>query len=520
MNNKGLWVNDTTFLNFNETPNRAELTREIASRQTAWDFSSVLGLLPDPDPVLTKHGSGAEILEGLTADDHVTSVIQTRKVGTLQREIKWRPGAPKGQEPEQGAVALAEAFVQDMETIDNDLGLRNVISQVLDAPLYGFTPLELSWVPEHGRDRLVRIEGKPHSWFKFSATNQPRYLTQAAPEHGEEIPWGKIVFARHFPTYKNPYGLRLLSRCFWPVTFKRGGLKFWVTFCEKYGIPFLLGRYPRGTAPPAQREMLDNLAAMVQDAVAVVPEGSTVELLGAGGNSKGSSDLFDRLVSVMDKCISKVIVGQTLTSETSDTGGAYAQSKTHENVLDAYQGSDQALVKETFDRIAAIYAAVNSHGVAPPQCGWFEEDDPQQEFAERDKALTDTGVTFKKIYFVRRYGFAEDEIEVDATSTPPPEGGAGRGGTASFAENGAVAITQGLDELLSAKLASQADPEIAAMVARIREQVMTGSSLLEIRDRLLTLDPPLDSSKLAEAMGLAFAGAAVAGRLDVQNGAD
>lgn len=516
MSNQGLWVNETTFLNFAENPDRAALTSEIASRQTAWDFSSLLGLLPDPDPVLTKHGSGAEILDGLTADDHVTSVIQTRKVGTLQREIRWQPGALKGQEPDQGAVALNEAFAADMEAIDNDLGLRNVVAQILDAPFYGYTPLELTWVPEQGRIRLVGIEGKPHAWFKFNADNQPRYLSQANPESGEEIPWGKIVFARHFPTYKNPYGLRLLSRCFWPVTFKRGGMKFWVTFCEKYGIPFLLGRYPRGTGATAQKEMLSNLAAMIQDAVAVVPEGSTVELLGAGGNSKGSSDLFDRLVSVMDKSISKVIVGQTLTAETSDTGGAYAQSKTHENVLEAYQASDQALVKETFDRIAALYAAVNAHGVAPPQCSWFEEDDPQQDFATRDKTLTDTGqVTLTKTYYVRRYGFADDEIEVAAPSTPQPETAEN---AASFAE--AETRQPGLDDLITAKLAAQVDPEIAAMVARIRELMMSVGSLPELRDRLLELYPAMPTDKLAEAMSLGLTGATLAGHLDVRYGAD
>lgn len=514
--NKGIWVNEKTFVNFADTPSRAELGQEIATRQTAWDFSGLIGLLPDPDPVLTKRGDGAEILAGLTADDHVTSVIQTRKVGTLKREVRWTPGALEGQEPDQRAVKLCADFVKDLEEVEKNIGLRNVISQILDAPLYGYTPLELIWEPGEGRVRLLEIESKPHAWFRFNAENQPRFVSLADKENGEEIPWGKIVFARHFPTYENPYGLRLLSRCFWPVTFKKGGLKFWVTFTEKYGIPFLLGRYQRGTGAADQKRMLSDLSAMIQDSVAVVPEGSTVELLGAGGNSKGSSDLFDRLISVMDKSISKVIVGQTLTAETSDTGGAYAQSKTHQDVLADYQASDQALVKETFDRIAAIYAEVNAPGSAPPQFTWFEEDDPQKDFAERDKTLKETGVRFNKAYFVRQYGFAEDEIEVEVaggdTIMKPPLAD----NQPQFAEG---ETKPGLDDILTAKLAGLADPEIEAMVEQLRALLASASSLTEVRDRLLDLYPSMPIDTLAQAMTQGLTGASLAGLLDVRNGA-
>lgn len=551
---KGIWVDDKTYLNFADTPERAAMTQEIATRQTAWDFSGLIGLLPDPDPVLTKHGSGAEILAGLTADGHVTSVIQTRKVGTLLREIRWQPGAAEGQEPDAQAQAVAAAFGEDMQAIDQEVGLRNIISQILDAPLYGFTPLELKWAPDKGRLRLAGIEAKPHGWFRFNDRNQPRFVSLKDKENGEEIPWGKVVLARHFPTYDNPYGLRLLSRVFWPVTFKRGGMKFWVTFCEKYGIPFLLGRYARGTSEPDQQKMLGNLAAMVQDAVAVVPEGSTVELLGAGGNSKGSSDLFDRLCSVMDKEISKVVVGQTLTAETSDTGGAYAQSKTHQDVLAAYQASDQALVRETMSRIAAIYTQVNSAGAAPPQFAWFEEDDPQQEFAARDKTLKETGVKFAKAYYVRRYGFKEDEIEVveagsaggggqiyeyDLTNQvatrnerrrsfglpPRPDGDKmvevqQPGGKPQFAEQEQSGFTpeqQALEELAAHSLAL-AGESLATNEARILAAVTTANSYDEAMANLLELYPALDMSGLADLLSRAMLAAELHGLATVKGG--
>jgi len=511
----GIWINEHTFVDFSETASRRGLGEEIASRQTAWDYSGMLGLLPDPDPILAKRGDSAEILDGLTSDAHLCSVIQTRKLGTLKREIKWEAGAEGDAEPTPEAQALRDNLVADLVEIDT----YTLVSQILDAPLYGFVPFELSWKAKDGHIRLTNITAKPHRWFGFDeVTNAPKFISMANPWDGEELPYGKFVLARHFPTYDNPYGLRLLSRCLWPVTFKRGGLKFWVTFTEKFGIPFLMGRYPKGTGAADQQAMLDKLAAMVQSAVAVLPEGSSVELLGAGGNSKGSSDLFDRLVSVMDKEMSKVIMGQTLTAETSDKGGAYAQSKTHADVLADYQDSDQRLVKNVFERIAKLYAAVNASGVAAPTMDWFEEEDAKKEFAERDKTLSDTGVKFTKNYYQRQYDLQEDDFELDNSTTAAGQGDnptkTGANAPQEFAE---PEDTSDLAELLTAKMAVEADPEIALMVQTVRELVMSADSLEDIRDGLLGLYPEMHTEKLSQLMELALSGADLAGRMTVRD---
>lgn len=34
--------------------------------------------------------------------------------------------------------------------------------------------------------------------------------------------------------------------CFWPVAFKKGGMKFWLRFAEKFGSPWVIGKHPRG----------------------------------------------------------------------------------------------------------------------------------------------------------------------------------------------------------------------------------------------------------------------------------
>ncbi len=410
---QGIYVNPNTFVSFEEMSNVKSLKREIASRSSAWDFSEYVGLLPDPDPILQKRGDGDEILESLTSDGHLLSVMQGRRLGTLKREIRWEPGAIEGEAPSSQAEQLCKDFVSDLKRIK----MYDLLSSLLNAPYYGMAPVEIFWEVDGGRLRIKDLQAKPARWFGFDDKNLPRFKSIDKPDEGDQLPWGKFVFARHFPTYDNPYGLRLLSRCFWPITFKKGGLKFWVTFTEKYGMPFLMGKFARGATKENQNAMLASLQKMVRDAVAVVPEGNTVEMLGGTGKTGGSYLAFEKLKSAMDAEVSKVIQGQTLTTEAGDKG-ARSLGEVHRDTLSDFQEADQQMVKTALEEIAAIYAQLNAENLEPPTCSYFEEEDPQADFADRDKTLSDTGqVRFTKSYLVRRYGFQEDDIELVESET-------------------------------------------------------------------------------------------------------
>ena len=70
-----------------------------------------------------------------------------------------------------------------------------------------------------------------------------------------------------------------MSRCFWPVAFKKGGFKFWAVFTEKFGMPWLIGKVPRGTGDTDRAQLLDHLVKMVQDAVAVINDDESIAAL-------------------------------------------------------------------------------------------------------------------------------------------------------------------------------------------------------------------------------------------------
>lgn len=504
----GLWVSPTKYIDF-AAPNRSSLTREVASRALAWDYSAMVGLLPDPDPILRKRGDGAEILEELTADGKVLTAIQTRKLGSLKREYEFNPGTVDGQ-----TDARAEQLCKDMAADLEAVGMYELLSGLLDAPYYGMTPAELFWEPMDGSVHLTKVRVLPNRWFGFDQENDPRFRSMANQTEGDEIPWGKMVFARHFPTYDNPFGLRLLSRCLWPVAFKKGGTKFWVTFAEKYGMPFLVGKYRQGASPDEQQTLLSALAKMVQDAVAVIPEGNFIEFLDKGGSSGSgaSTDTFDRLRSAMDAEISQVLMGQTLTAQVGDKG-SYAASKTHEDVLEDYREADQRMVKGVMDEIGMIYRDINAPEVPAPVFSWFESEDPQKDFADRDKTLTDSGLKIKKAYYVRRYGFQEDEIEVGEAPTAPEEQG-----PASKEQEFAEASGAGsIEEALLSWARQHAGHEAGSMIDAAEELLGQVESLEQFRERLIDLFSGTAPERLGEIMARMDLLSNLAGREEVHN---
>ncbi len=378
---------------------KGKMLKDIAIYSRSIDVDEMLVMLPDPDPVLKKYGEGVEVLERLTSDERVISAIQQRKLGTLKKEFMIEAVDDK-------ALRVKEEFEKDIERID----IENVINGMLDAVFYGFSPCELVWSAEDGNLlRLKDIKVLPVRWFAFNSDREPVFLTQNNPEEGEPLPVGKFVFVRHFPTYDNPYGLRLLSRVLFPVLFKKGGISFWMKFMEKFGIPYTIGKYRPGATKEEKDELMSKLKMMVQDAVAVIPDGNSIEILEA--KSQGNGVLFERFKIAMDNAITVALLGQTLTTDVKGYG-SYAAGKVHQDILEQYQEADQKLVKKAFDKILRIYTDINFGMDYPsPEFKWYEDEDLQLDRSKRDRELSDN-LKFTKKYYMKHYGLEEDEFEV------------------------------------------------------------------------------------------------------------
>lgn len=480
---KSLQVTSDVVIDFQEGGKKKSLSSIIATRERSIDFISAFSVyLPNPDPVLKKTGKDIKTYRDLLSDAHVGAAVQSRKSGV--KCLEWE--IDRGKSKSRQAKLITDVF--------NALDLNRILGEILDAPLFGYSPIEVIWERQGQYILPADLVGKPPEWFNFSVENELQFRTKEKWQ-GEPITVErKFLLSRYNPTYENPYGENVLSKCFWPVTFKRGGMKFWVVFTEKYGMPFAIGKHPRGASDKERTDILGMLENMVRDAVATIPDDSSVDLLEPTGKT-ASTDIFERLLTFSNQEISKAILGQTLTTEMQDVG-SYASAKVHLDVRYDIVQADKKLAEQTLNELIKWIYEIN-FGDTDNRATFtlYEEEEVDKTLAERDQTLTNSGVKFTKKYFMKAYGFEEEDIEED-TNKPTPS---------QFQEtddleddNSLIDSQLALDQLASAigMNKEMLQEEINGSLNPILQMIKEGKGESEILENLILLHPYMDTSIL------------------------
>lgn len=490
---RGIYVSPTEFVSFAETKKpTVPLVDEIATRARSGDLFGLGFLLPNPDPILKRQGKDIRVYRDLRSDAHVGGCIRRRKAAVKNLELRVN---------REKASARSTRLARDIfSSLDTD----TLLNEVLDAVLYGWQPLELNWGMLGGALAPLSVVGKPGEWFMFDQEAQLRFRSRQQPMTGEELPARKFLLARQEASYANPYGFADLSMCFWPTVFKRGGLKFWVTFTEKYGTPWLVAKTPRGTPKHQNDELLDSLESMIQDAVAVIPDDASVDTLEASDRT-GSTDLYKELLMFCRSEVSIALLGQNQSTEASSTrASAVAGLEVAAEIRDG----DARMVEATLNQMLRWVVDLNEGPQAPaPKVELYEEEEVNQAQAARDKSLTESGVKFKPAYWKRTYRLQDGDIEEAVADQPP----ATVNTPAEFAE-AAGTVPPDAAQALGTGTA----PTMAGWVAQLRGLVNTHSDPQALQEALLDAYSDLPTQELTELMAMAFELAHLQGRDKVE----
>ena len=449
--------------------------------------------LPNPDPILKKLGKDIKVYQELESDGHIGGCIRRRKA--VVKSLEWGVGRGSGE----------THLIDRLQKIFSRLKMDRILTEILDAPLYGYQPLEVIWGEVNGWIVPIDIIGKPAEWFIFDEENQLRLRTKENQSKGEELPPHKFLLPRQGASYNNPYGRPDLSMCFWPATFKNGGLKFWVQFTEKYGSPWLIGKHPRGTPDSETDNLLNCLENMIQDAVAVIPDDSSVDIIEAGGKAS-SADIYERLLSYCKGEIAIALLGQNQTTE-ADANKASATAGL--TVTDDIRDSDAAIVSETFNELIGWICDLNADSEERPVFEmWSTEDDTAK--AARDETLSRAGARFKKSYWVRAYGLEEEDLEelAPVASTPSSPFGMNFAEAKDNEDNDTsettpppdqAALDNALDALAqSDEVGARRAVPLQALLEPILAAVKNGESPGRLLGRLSDLYPQMDANGLQE----------------------
>lgn len=505
MKPKGLYVSPTEFVSFAAPTQR--LSDQIATRDRSPDFFALGMYLPNPDPILKKQGRDLSVYSDLRSDAHVGGCIRRRKAAI--QGLEWR-------------VVRNQASARSAKLAEDVLGkldMHRVLHEVMNAVLYGWQPMEVLWSPP-GAGPTVPLDvlAKPVHWFGFDDQAQLRFKTREQPLFGELLPVRKFLLPSQEASYANPYGFADLSMCFWPTVFKRGGLKFWVTFTEKFGTPWVVGKTPRNTPGPENDRLLDQLEAMVQDAVAVIPDDASVDIVEAGGKG-ASADLFERLLMFCRSEVAIALLGQNQSTEASANR---ASATAGLEVAKALRDGDARLCEATVNQLLRWVVDSNEGEGAPaPKFELFEQEEVDEVQAKRDKLLTESGVRFTPAYWQRVYGLEVGDIEVapSVAASGQANGLKGSIGAVGFAE-GLEPEADAIDTLVNAELAQWqplVSPAAGELQRIIDASVAAGETAEQLIARLPAMLASTDVDPLAQALTRAAFTARLAGSAGIES---
>lgn len=472
---RGLWVSPTEFVSFAEAKRERVASQHVATRGRMDGGFAGLNL-PNPDPILKAQGRDITVYRDLRSHPRIGGNIRRRKAAVLalERDLK------RGQAP-----ARVERFVRDWLA---DLDLDRILRELLDAPLFGYQPLELMWKPLGMHSLPEDLLGKPAEWFRFDRDNRLRFMAMDAGPEGELCDPLRFVVARQDATYANPYGFPDLSMCFWSVTFMKGGLKFWVQFTEKYGSPWVIGKHPRGAATEETELLLNSLEAMVQDAVAAIPDDASVEIIEAAGKA-GSAEVYRELLEYCRSDINVALLGQDQTTDKeSNRASATAGAEVTKDIRDSDAGLACAALNAVIRRVVDVNFGPQ---LAAPTYALWEQEEIDKARAERDQILSQAGVRFTDTYWLRTYNLEQGDLAApDAAQS------------LAFAEAGPrpvldqTALDQVIDSLAAEQLQAQAEEALQPII----EALQRGRDETEVLGLLAETRPDLDASALRETL--------------------
>lgn len=486
---------------------------EIATAQKDIDvFSGWLSRRENPDPILLSEsgGLGLKLYDEAARDPHAASVLQSRYLAVAGCEWEVMPA-----DESKKAVDIAD-FVNDALSRTN---FTQAMMELMQAVLYGFWVSEIMWTSANGQWLPAKIMGKHPRRFVFGLDRDLRMLTPENMTDGEGVPDRKFI-CFSYGSSDNPYGIGLGQKIWWPVWFKKHGIKYWLIFLEKFGMPTGIGKYPPGTDPTDQDKLLDAIDAIQTETGITIPESMTVELLEA---SRTGNVTYEALCDYMDRQISKAVLGQTLTTEVGKTG-SYAASQTHNDVRQDLKKADADLVAEVINTTLIRWMVDFNFG---PQADYpaillrTDEEQDLKPLAERDEILQRMGAKITHRYIYDTYGLPEPEGDEELLAgTPAPPEAAGpksRAWPAPTTSNGGneFAETSLFPDQTAVDAAIQPDQtDIDPAMKPILDLIRRGHTYEEIEDQLLEQYPEMDTTEFEKLLERAIFVSELWGRLN------
>lgn len=285
-------------------------------------------------------------------DGHIQSELGKRKlsvIGDVMRVIPY----DKNDANDLAAAEFCERQIYEMK------GWKMALSNLLDGVIWPVSVSEKHFEPASAGFRLNQVCQVPYYLLDYSTG---KLRIKNVGEDGEpssdchDPEEGRYIIHRgHLLSMPDHFGGPMRALIYWWLasTMSRD---WWVRYLERYGIPFMVGKFTAGANE--DRNIL--LAAMNQATRTfgiAISRDTEMELLEA---TKTGADVFGAFMSVAQKEKSKLIVGQTLSSTADATGMGSGVADLQGDVREDIRKFDGTMLAETIrDQLLVQLCEIN-----------------------------------------------------------------------------------------------------------------------------------------------------------------
>lgn len=296
----------------------------------------------------------------VVGDSHIQAELNKRILAVLGDTFQVA-AYNRNDEAEQ---AVADQVQQQLEDAH---GWMDAMAHLLSSSsAYPVSLAEKVFAPVGSGYRLVKLVPVPHSLLDYRDRSLRVFETDA--ETGmvlhtsfEPEPERYIIHKGNLLTAPAYFGGPMRSLVVWWLL-KSMDRTWWARFLDRYGSPFLVGKYDQ--ADDATRTILETAFSWAtRIGGLVVSREAEVEIKEAAAASSGEA--YRSFLEICNREISKLILGQTLSSDAQSTGLGSGVANSQEAVRQDIRMFDAAMLASTVRR-QLVAQILDANGVRTP----------------------------------------------------------------------------------------------------------------------------------------------------------
>jgi hypothetical protein len=325
-----------------------------------------------------------DLYTDICLDEHLTSVMGQRRRAVTNTTITFlNNGNP----------------VDSINDIVKTEGFLLLVKHALDTRFHGFSLVHCDF-----RNDITELVPRAH-------VKPLQRIVVKDPYDMNGIDYSQGIYKAYYAPIGEADDLGLLIIAAVLVILKRGNTSDWAQFNEMFGMPMRKGTYD-ANMPNVKEQLLKALEMSGALSYIAVPSGSNVEFIEA--NKSGASDTYDKFYDRMEKGLSKLIVGQTMTTE---DGSSRSQGEVHERVAEGIHMDDRLFITRLLN--GRIRDMLIQQGFSDAANGEFQFIDEEATITKRDRLdmdllLHEKVAPIKTEYFETEYNVEFDEKEMAA----------------------------------------------------------------------------------------------------------